>query len=450
MEKYYHLLKKDRLIELLSNEKSIVREESVSALTKFFPNQENVLSHLLELINRIKIKYKESESNRDFLSASKRMEGLSLLASIKNFIPSDSEFKEIIKLYLEFENIENNFASNLQYHIILSFIKYPLKILEKNQNIFIFNKHLNKVFEMTKQRDKFIDKTPDTLWEILNDFCINHYDEYKEKGLDRIAKENFDLVVIGLSKHKEISSKVLLELNRTKNINYLLEEALVTLAGNLKIVESIPFLFDILKKTNSMQIIYSISVHSLKKIGGIEVVNELEKLYDTDLDMKMEFASILGYIPYNYSENLLIKLLKKEKDITNKTVLATSLCRIFSKKGLEYVLDMVNNLDYDPTMNDLHNHIISVFEYHNIELPNEKKMIHSGEDFSRKSFEKSPLHKMGKELRENLKSIESSKQIEEKKKVNYSNNVIVLSQKALKNKKKKIRKMKRKSRKRKK
>jgi len=187
MEEYYNLLNKDRLIELLSSEKSIVRDESVRALTKFFTHQENVLSHILELINRIKVKYKESESNRSFLSSSKPIEGLSVLASIKKFIPSENEFEAIVKLYLEFENIDNGFASNLQYHIVLSFIKFPIEVLEKNQNLFIFNKRLKGIFEIVKQRDKFINKTSDTLWEILNHFCINYFDEYKESGLNRVA-----------------------------------------------------------------------------------------------------------------------------------------------------------------------------------------------------------------------------------------------------------------------
>jgi uncharacterized protein YecA (UPF0149 family) len=75
-------------------------------------------------------------------------------------------------------------------------------------------------------------------------------------------------------------------------------------------------------------------------------------------------ASILKWIPYNYSEDLALRLLKDEQDIAQKTFLAEALCGMFSLKATNLITNMIENRQYDPSIFNLSDLMIPIYEYY--------------------------------------------------------------------------------------
>jgi hypothetical protein len=71
-------------------------------------------------------------------------------------------------------------------------------------------------------------------------------------------------------------------------------------------------------------------------------------LYSSKAPLRTAFADVLKYIPYDYSADLTIRLIKEEQDVSVKTFLACALCDIFSLKGAGIIKDMIATRRYQP------------------------------------------------------------------------------------------------------
>jgi HEAT repeat protein len=102
-------------------------------------------------------------------------------------------------------------------------------------------------------------------------------------------------------------------LSKETKVDYHFEDYLVQLSGDLKIEESVPYLFKLLNDTDFMHVVHSTCIKALGKIGGAQVVDYIYNDWSNE-KLRSEYTSILGSIPFDYSEELLIRCLNHEKD----------------------------------------------------------------------------------------------------------------------------------------
>jgi hypothetical protein len=81
--------------------------------------------------------------------------------------------------------------------------------------------------------------------------------------------------------------------------DYHFELYMVQIAGGLKIQETVPYLFRILIDSDFMNLVNNECTRALGKIGGREVVNQVELLYPEHEPIRAQLASILKWVPYD-------------------------------------------------------------------------------------------------------------------------------------------------------
>lgn len=431
------MVKNERLIKLLYHEDKRVRNASITALENFFPKSHGVIEHILTTI-------KLYRKNR-----------LPLMSSIKYFIPTDKDIRDIIQLYNELDPSQDDHSLNFSYHLRYSFFEFPFEILEKNHSIISFNKDLLNAYEIAKNREMFKKEKPDYLWNELEELCK----KYKDNKIEGEDYQYCNLLVEGLSRHREkVKHKIILSLSHEKTDNYHLELYLVELAGRLKIEETVPFLFRIFKETDPMSIVHDQLINVLGMIGTVQVVNGIENLYHSKKDLRNGLASVLKYIPHDYSEDCGIRLFKSEKEVSTKTFLASSLCDIFSIKAADIILHMIKNKQYEPIITNLIDQLIPVYVYHKETVNHLAELELEAQNYSKQAFEASPLHELVKPFKqlfeingkEEIHKIPNNQIISTEENNILTFNNASASQKKKKNIKKKQRKIRKKKKKKKK
>ncbi len=374
------LVDKDRLIQLLGHRDKIVRDQSVMALASFFPFSRGIIAPLIQAINNNK------------------SESLSLSFNIKNFIPSHEEFAELIKLFNETNPNKDENSINISWHIQQSLLCFPIEILTNNRNAIKFNEKLAQYYDFAINAERIKSQKPDDLWNSLRDLCKQH----KNKDFDRESSQYAQLYNQGLLRHKDhVKHKVIMHLSKETKVDYHFENYLVLLSGDLKIEESVPYLFKLLNNTDFMHIVHDTCLQALGKIGGAQVVDHIYKDW-SNVKLRSEYTRILGNIPFDYSEDFLIRCLNHETDKSVKTFLSSALCDIFSMKGIELVLNVIKKKDYDPQIMSLFNHLLPVYAYHGIALDNAEEIEYVQDQFTKTNWEKDPLYEMSRKLKSSL------------------------------------------------
>jgi HEAT repeat protein len=396
------LVNKDRLIQLLEHQDKRVRDQSAIALGAFFPYSTGIIAPLIRAINKNK------------------NDSLSLAARIKKFTPSNGEFAELIKLFNETNPNNDEHSINISWHIQESLLSFPIEVLTNNRNTIKFNKILAQHYDIAINQEKIKSQKPDDLWNSLRDLCKQH----KDKDFDRESSQYAQLYNQGLLRHKEhVKHKVVMYLSKETNVDYLFENYLVQLSGNLKIEESVPYLFKLLNNTDFMYIVHDTCMQALGEIGGIQVVDYIYNDWSNE-KLRSEYTDILGSIPLDYSEELLIQCLNHETDTRVKTFLCSALCNIFSMKGIELILNVIKKQEYDPQIISLFDHLLPVCVYHGITLDNAEMIVKEQDKFTKATWEKSPLYEVSRKLKHCFDQIlfEQDKNISIKEDISLENN----------------------------
>jgi hypothetical protein len=349
------LISEQRLIELLLHQDKRVRDEVVLALEKYFSESPNVIKHLLKAFHI----YKD--------------DALSLICGIKSFLPSKEEVGEIFKIIAQITNNKDEKSMNIYFHLVNSLHYFPYDLITDYKDIFVFNEHLKKMYENIITRNQIKAQSHQSLWTELSNICKQN----KGKHFDNNTRQYVNILVDGLLQYRdEIKHKVIMSLSQ-ETTEYHFELYMVQIASRLKIKETIPSLFRILINSDFMDLVNEECTRALGKIGGREVVNQVEIFYPEHESLRAQFASILKWVPYNYSEDLAIRLLKNEQDLEQKTFLAEALCSMFSKKSINVITNMVKDKQYDPLIVDLSDLLVSVYEYHNQDYNISSLQIHA-------------------------------------------------------------------------
>jgi hypothetical protein len=228
-------------------------------------------------------------------------------------------------------------------------------------------------------------------------------------------------------------------LSQEKPDNYLLNEYMVDLAGRLKLEQVVPYLFRILQESDFMHTVHSLCIRTLGNIGTKEVAKDIEDLYYSNQSLKTAFADILKYIPYDYAEDLAIRLIKEEKDVSVKTFLACALCDMFSLKGIATIKDMIRLKSYDSGITTLADELIPVYVYHNESLDELLVLEATSKKHEREQLQNDPLYQMGQELQKHLdfpKTVQGKTQKKELPNNKRAENVVSLKKERNKRKRK--------------
>jgi len=197
-------------------------------------------------------------------------------------------------------------------------------------------------------------------------------------------------------KGEKIKHKVIMYLSQDTDVNYHLELFLVELAGNLKLRETVPYLFRILIDSDFRDLVRSSCSISLGQIGTPEVVEKIGSLYRSYKDLKNVLAETFKYIPYDYSEEMAVQLLKSETDPETGTFLAGALCDIFSIKSSDMIIDIIRKKQYDPSIMGLLDYLIPVYVYHNKTIDNLAELERREREFQDERLDTHPLFKLRK------------------------------------------------------
>lgn len=137
---------------------------------------------------------------------------------------------------------------------------------------------------------------------------------------------------------------------------------------------------------------------------------------------------------------MLIRYLDQETDEEIKTFLCGALCDIFSLKGAEKVLEVINNEAYDPQISHLWDYLLPVFIYHRKEIDNIEGIQEKQSAYITSIREADPLYKASQGLRETFDKIQKKHEGEKAKKKKLQRkqrkkNVVKMKQKKKKKKK---------------
>jgi len=373
------IVKKERLIELVCHEDWRVRRASAEALEEFFPGSDNVIKHLLQAIDTFR--------HKEYI--------LSPAVRIKHFTPTEKDLKEILRLFIELEPETGDQSANLKWHLQNSLLESPFQLLEKNYNLLASNEKLLEIYEIVKNREQVKYLEADILWDELVELC----NRYRNKKMERDDSSYCGLLVKSLSqkqKGEKIKHKVIMYLSQDTDVNYHLELFLVELAGNLKLRETVPYLFRILIDSDFRDLVRSSCSISLGQIGTPEVVEKIGSLYRSYKDLKNVLAETFKYIPYDYSEEMAVQLLKSETDPETGTFLAGALCDIFSIKSSDMIIDIIRKKQYDPSIMGLLDYLIPVYVYHNKTIDNLAELERREREFQDERLDTHPLFKLRK------------------------------------------------------
>jgi len=417
------LVEKNKLLQLIQYDDERVRDAASEALTKFFCNTNGVIEIFL---NAIEIFPNEC---------------LSLLASLKYFIPTDDDIIRILKLLNNINPKENSYNLNMYFHLKNCFIEFPFEIIERNQKIISFNKELSDVLTIALNREKIKSKDPDELWRELDKLCSS----YNNEDLESNDKQYANLLYEGLLRHPSIiSHKVIMSLSVETESKYHFEEYMVQLAEKFKLEETIPSIFRIYEKTDYMHIVNGLCVRALGSIGGLKIVDSIKNKYNfADESHKTGLISILKYIPFTYSEDIAIELLKNEKSKTNKTFLSGVLCDIFSLTGMEYVLSIIKKKEYDPQISHLIDYVIPVYIYYKNDYSNLQSVESEDKNFIENEQKNDPVYQAFEPLRKYFEKIsENEFKHKENESITKKDNVIKITNSISKRKSKRRKKRK--------
>ncbi len=372
------LVNKERLLALAGHEDIRVRKEAVRGLETYFPGEPHVLGRLLDIRRRYP----------DYWE---------ITAAFKHFPPQKEDVAEVIRLASKFSgDMKKEDALSARFHLIKCLGSYPLEFLEPHAGVLKSEETLAALYEAVIEWEELRKKGSQWHWDELLQLCGAEWNKENEASNGRYGEFLVDCLVYDVEAAGDgrIKDWVLTAFKTLSEGEYNLEIYLVRLAGRLKLEAAVPYLFEILSEVEPMAIIFSELIRALGRIGSEEVVEEIKRLYPpASEDDRETYAAILEYIPHDYCEDALLGFMEDETGLTVRTSLAMALCDIFSLRGKDVVLEMVENCAYDPSQTDLFRQFLSVPAYHDIHLENLEELEAKNDRFGESERENDPMWK---------------------------------------------------------
>lgn len=161
---------------------------------------------------------------------------------------------------------------------------------------------------------------------------------------------------------------------------------LCSLIGKLKYEKGISFLIKSLEYNGDY--LNQEIMEALVSIASEEVIEKAKELYVKGA-FKSEIINVLSNIKSSKSEETIIDFCKTENNIEHLTNMAYGLCKMFSKEGIPYVIDIIDK-GYDKQIVNLEeaiyiNHIVNNLSHSNMDIW--KKAIEDEKERRKKSID---------------------------------------------------------------
>jgi len=225
---------------------------------------------------------------------------------------------------------------NTIYHIDNAIISAELDLLRKLPDVRPKTQGAIKTLE---KRFKLSSMSTTNLWNKL----WLHSKSGMNKDLEQFDFDYGELLIKEISTRNDFpynEYREMLKIDYTNDYKGWDDSYLCILASELKSEDAIPFLIRSLKINGDF--ICDRAAEALSSIGTDKVVESIgSEYFNNDNNFKMAAISALENIKSEKCEELMIELLPKDKNVTNKTALGLGLCKLFSARGIPMVLSLL-------------------------------------------------------------------------------------------------------------
>ncbi|WP_198000779.1 SEC-C metal-binding domain-containing protein [Gimesia fumaroli] len=220
------------------------------------------------------------------------------------------------------------------------------------------------------ERIQLLDEDADSLWKKLFDFCESESDpDLYDMDLPHACRLSEALGRLG----SEVADRVLELLN--EEIDYsessprlLMQGFLLYLAGDLRLIESVPLLIESLKIIDDWH--NEEAQRALVKIGGDVVVEVVVNEFPTeDWHFQISGSSVLENIHSDLAIQKSIELFIEEPDDTILPFLGQATLSHFSTDAIEPVCEFIRTTAIDPDVLSLRETLIAVSTVLGVEFP---------------------------------------------------------------------------------
>lgn len=226
-----------------------------------------------------------------------------------------------------------------------------------------------EVAESLALRKKLADRPAEQLWDDLQELARKSQDKY----VGEIDHNYADALVEALAPEPVPDTETLCRLlgDPEPEAGWL-DVFLVDLAGERRCRAAIPALAD--KFRIDTDYLLEQSQKALAKIGTPDVVGPVRALFGTtgDPSLMLYTADLLGEVKHPEAEEAALALLETERDSGTRTDLCFGLCKLFSRRGLDVVLDEIEE-GYERFLVCLEDEALAVADALGVELPQGKR-----------------------------------------------------------------------------
>lgn len=316
-----------------------VQEQAIRFLVKNYPNDSSIPDLILKSV--------------DFYLG----DNYWLLHHLAQFKLNETSIYSLLSI------MKKDIPPDILFSLINSFIKedVEVEILEKLLDEKLLGKKLTIHLKSAISIRKFLaKKNCEQLWTMLRDFCEKNNEKFVNK-----FDYNYGIQICNkLKQYSKVKDILLKYFKKEFTGKTLLDIYVIYLAGVIKLKNISNFLLDAMDIDDETPDLYNeMIVEAVGRIKDQTVLKRIKKQFFKRTDIYQSYAAeIFTYFPTLQSEKILLYLLKNTDDKNIKTSLAISLCEIFSKKGIEPIIEMIENDEYDYELTDLRKEILGTLK----------------------------------------------------------------------------------------
>jgi hypothetical protein len=255
---------------------------------------------------------------------------------------------------------------NVAYHLNQVIAHAPIELWIRREAAIRANPHFDpQLIPRLQRRRDLAAWSGDKLWEELQDFARRSEDQHYVGSIDHAYA---DALLDALAVQPMPDTDTVCRLLRSPEAaEGWLEIFLIDLAGTRRLREAVPALVE--KFHVDTDYMLERCVVALARIGDPEAARLIRSaVADPEGPFRMFTSDVLGKIKHPESEDAILFLLETEQDATIRTALCSSLCKLFSARGVEVVRHEIQS-GYDRWFSNLEGHLLAVAPVLGIELP---------------------------------------------------------------------------------
>lgn len=328
---------------LLLHEDKLVRESAIEYLDRSWPDDPEIVPLLLQ-------------AYRQFSATLFR----SSLAYCDQFVITEETLDDILDMLAAAKD------SHATWHLNRAVLNAPTEVLMARRSAIFDTRQLSPdIADSIRQRFELSERSPDWLWEELQDYARRSEDKRYTNDIDHGYVNN---LITAMAQHDTPSAGTICELLESTEIDGgWLEIFVIDLAGERRIAEAIPTLVD-RYRVDTDYMLERVTV-ALTKIGDRQAVRRIRSVFmDESWHFKNFASGVLGRIKHQEAEDANLALLEVEESPDIRTMLCLNLCELFSEAGVECVRNEIRH-GYDSNIVCLEEKLLPVALVFGIDIP---------------------------------------------------------------------------------